>query len=264
MPYRLWFLIVLSVLLAAMPARAGDTSQTSATYGLYTGGVRMIDVSAAFDIAPKHYAVRTDARTIGIFETLLPWTGTFETTGGAGFRPTHHDYTVGWRKKPEHATFTYDASGNLTGLTVTKNGKTVENAVDPDIAKNTRDLLSAQMVLFDTFARTGKCTLDVLAFDNARSFLIRYKDAGDITLNNPKLSVYTGPAHGCTVEIVPQKGNWPKKPRGWLRIQAQSKDGGKLPTLWLAKPAPDKPVIPVRVDIHTKYGDVIAHLKALK
>ncbi len=264
MPHRLAFLFIACVFLAASPVHAADSSQTTAVYGLYTGGVRMIDVTAAFDLAPKRYAVRTDARTIGLFETLLPWTGTFETTGGDGFRPLHHDYTVGWRKKPEHATFTYDPSGNLTGLTVTKNGKTSENPVDPDIAKDTRDLLSAQMVLFDTFARTGTCTLDVLAFDNARSFIIRYKDAGETTLDNPKLSAYTGPAHGCSVEIVPQKGNWPKKPRGWLRIQAQSKEGGKLPTLWLARPAPDRPVIPVRVDIHTKYGDVIAHLKTLK
>jgi hypothetical protein len=248
------------VLMAATPAGADPLT---ATYGLYTGGVRMIDVDATLDLGSE-YHLRTDARTIGIFEKILPWSGVFKTSGAGDFKPVRHDYAVKWRGDTERSTFLYDPPGVFTSMTQTKDGETTENPIDLDIARDTRDLLSTLALMLDQYERTGSCASDVLTFDNARSFIVRFADAGDGVMDNPNLSTYTGPARACTVEIIPQKGKWPKKPRGWLRIQEQAKKDGRLPALWLAKPAEGKPVIPVRVDIHTKYGDVIAHLTGLK
>lgn len=254
------FVCVALGLSIASPAMA---EPFKATYGLYAGGVRMIAVDAGFDVKPKEYAIRTDARTIGIFEKILPWQGIFETRGSESFKPVRHDYSVTWRGETETSTFTYKPAGVLTNLAVTKGGEVKENPIDLSIAEGTRDLLSTITMMFGQYERTGKCASDILTFDNARSFTVRFSDAGDGIMNNGKLSSYTGPAHACTVEIIPEKGKWPKKPRGWLRIQQQAKEGGKLPVLWLAKPQENLPVIPVRVDIHTKYGDVIAHLAGL-
>lgn len=255
----------LSVCAAAVLGLTGTAMAEpfKATYGLYAGGVRMIDLKADFDLQPKNYTVRTDGRTIGIFEKILPWIGTFETKGTAGFKPVRHDYIVSWRGNQETSTFTYEPAGVLKNLTVTKDGETTENPIDLEIAKGTRDLLSTITMMFDQYERTGKCEGDILTFDNARSFIVRFADLGDGVMDNAKLSSYTGPAHACSVEIIPQAGKWPKKPRGWLRIQQQAKEGGKLPVLWMAKSDATHPAIPVRVDIHTKYGDVIAHLSSV-
>lgn len=224
----------------------------------------MIKVDTNFDLQPKNYAVRADAKTIGMFEKILPWSGTFETTGEDTYKPVHHDYSVRWRSNIQTGVFTYKPAGVFESMTQTENGSPKGEDVDPEIAKDTTDLLSAALIMFNTYEKTGSCTVDVPAFDNARSFIIRFKDASDGVMNNPNSSSYTGPAHGCSVEIIPQKGKWPKKPRGWLRIQQQAKAGGKLPIFWIAKPKPELPVIPVRVDIHTKYGDVIAHLTGVQ
>lgn len=256
---RIAFLIIFY--LFTLPAQAAERQKFDVTYAMYTGGVRMIDINTNFNLSAKKYTVRTKAATIGIFETLLPWQGVFETSGQTGFKPVRHDYTVTWRGDGEQSTFFYNPAGKFQSMQKTKNGKTEKTQIDADITKGTTDLLTTTIRLFEHFQKTGSCKLDVLTFDNARSFITRFTDAGQINLNNPRLSAYTGPAHGCAVEIIPQKGNWPKKPRGWLRIQQQAKN--KLPILWLAKPEPDLPVIPVRVDIHTKYGDVIAHLKTI-
>jgi len=223
----------------------------------------MIEVNANFDFN-QQYNVRTEAKTIGMFSKLLPWAGIFQTSGKAGFKPVRHDYEVTWRNKVETSTFLYEPAGVFKSMTQTKDGETKENPIDLEIAKDTRDLLSTVSMMFDQYERTGKCAGDILTFDNARSFIVRFADAGDGVMDNAKLSVYTGPAHACTVEIIPQKGKWPKKPRGWLRIQEQAKAGGQLPVLWLAKPDANTPAIPVRVDIHTKFGNVIAHLSGLK
>ncbi len=250
-------------LLCTLPAHAAE--KLKATYGLYTGGVRMIGVDAVFDTRPDTYGVSVSARTLGVFSKLLPWWGDFDTSGvNPGYQPARHDYTVSWMGRVDKATFTYDPPGTFREMVQTRNGETRTNPVGPDIAAGTRDLLSTMMVALRRQQDTGSCGGDVLTFDNARSFIVRFKDAGDGAMNNDRLSAYTGPARACTIEIIPQKGKWPKKPRGWLKIQEQAKAGGKLPTLWLASPGAGMPVIPVRVDIHTKYGDVIAHLTAVQ
>lgn len=257
-------LVILATMMMAIPAQAAETKPLEATYGLFTGGVRMIQVDANFDLRPEKYTVRTSAKTIGLFATMLPWTGAFETTGEKSFQPVRHDFNVRWRSDVTKISMGYKPAGKLASLTKTADGKTDTDMPDADITNGTRDMLSSVMMAADQYQRTGKCGGDILTFDGDRSFLIRFTDGATATLNNPRLSSYTGPAHACTVEVVPQKGKWPKKPRGWLRIQQQAKAGGKLPTIWLAAPKPGLPVIPVRIDIHTKYGDVIAHLTALK
>jgi hypothetical protein len=246
--------------LFAFAANAAENQPVKATYGLFTGGVRMIEVQALFDLQPKSYDVRTDAKTIGIFQKMLPWKGTFETTGTDAYKPLKHDYTVKWRGDVQTGTFIYEPAGVFKSMTRTENDEDRTEPLAADITDGTKDLLSALMTAVQNYEKNKTCEGDVLTFDNSRSFIVRFKDAGDGLLNNPKLSTYTGPAHACTVEIIPQKGKWPKKPRGWLRIQQQAKEGNQLPTIWLAKPKPELPVIPVRVDIHTKYGDVFAHL----
>jgi hypothetical protein len=256
-------LSVLVVLLWAAPALAADPAPFTASYGLYTGGVHMITVDTIFDLQPKAYEVHTDAKTIGIFSKLLPWSGKFDTRGeNPDFRPLEHNYTVSWRGNVETSTFYYQPAGTFKNMTLTKKGATVENPVGPEIAQGTRDLLSTIMIAFKHFEDEGSCAGQILTFDNARSFYVKFTDAGNTMMDNPKISSYQGPAHGCAVEIIPQKGKWPKKPRGWLRIQQQA--GNQLPILWLARPRADLPAIPVRVDIHTKYGDVIAHLTGIQ
>lgn len=255
-----FILIGLLLMFACAPADAAESIR--ADYALMAGGVRMIDVNATFDLQQKKYKVRTEAKTIGVFAKILPWTGAFETTGVENYLPTNHAYDVGWRGHNEKRGFVYDPPGVLKSMYLVEDNQTRDAPVDADMAKDTRDMLSAIMAMIDRFERNGSCAGDTLSYDGKRSFIIRVKDAGEATMNNPNLSSYTGLAHGCSVEIIPQKGKWPKKPRGWLRIQKQAE--GRLPVIWLAHPKKDAIAIPVRVDIHTKYGDVIAHLVALQ
>src|SRR5690606_26648063 len=131
---------------------------------------------------------------------------------------------------------------------------------EDDIAQGTRDMLSAGGMVLKRDATTGKRAGGTLAFDGKRGLTIKVTHAGDAGLNNAKLSSDTGPADGCAGRIIQGTGKRQTKPRGWMRIQQMGEKDGKLPVLWLAKPASDTPVIPVRIDIHTKYGDVIAHL----
>src|SRR5690349_451236 len=98
------FLIIALLCLTAAPAIAAPVN---ATYGLYTGGVKMIDVTATLDFRPKSYHMRTEASTIGIFAKLLPWKGVFDTLGVSNFQPTKHDYTVAWRGDSETLSFVY-------------------------------------------------------------------------------------------------------------------------------------------------------------
>lgn len=245
----------------ATPALA---EPVKATYGLYTGGVKMIDVSADLDYGAPTYDMRVKGQTTGVFSKLLPWTGTFATQGKGDFLPAKHDYTVKWRGDAETLSFVYEPIGVIKSVTETKDGTITDKTPEAEITKDTRDMLSTIGALLQRFEKTGKCAGETLAFDGKRSLIVQATDAGQTVLSNAKLSSYTGPAYGCAIKIIPQKGKWPEKPRGWMKIQKMSEAGGKLPTLWLARPVEGKPAIPVRIDIHTKYGDVIAHLTAVQ
>jgi len=255
--------LALAALLCLLSAPA-FAAPVNATYGLYTGGVKMIDVKATLDFKPDSYHMRTEASTIGIFAKLLPWSGVFDTLGVSEFQPSKHDYTVKWRGDSETLSFAYAPAGKLTSVTKIEGDKKTDETPDSDVAQGTRDMLSAVGMVLKRYESTGKCAGDTLAFDGKRSLTIQTRDVGTVTLNNPKLSSYTGPAHGCSIKIVQGKGKWPKKPRGWMKIQQMGEKEGKLPVLWIARPSAEGPVIPVRIDIHTKFGDVIAHLTSVQ
>lgn len=264
---RILYLTLTALIAAALPAPAQAQAQApgvNASYGLYTGGARMIDVDTHIDLSPNTYVISTNAATRGLFARLLPWQGNFKTTGAKNFQPKSHDYTVNWRKDSETLSFAYAPAGTLKSVTEIKSGTGTDKTPDDmSIAAGTRDLLSTIALLLSHFEKTGDCTLDTLTFDGKRSLTVQTRNAGQTTLNNPALSTYTGAATGCSVKIIPQKGDWPKKPRGWLRIQQMGESDNRLPVIWLAKPDGAPHPIPVRIDIFTKYGNVIAHLQGL-
>jgi len=234
---------------------------------MHAGNIHAVDIKAHYKLTGRQYDIGMDANTVGMLGRLAPWRGDLETTGrheGQRFIPHKHIFSSWWRDEEERTTFTYTQKGVFNLLEITETGKPAERKKpEAELTNNTVDMLTGLAVMLQHFEKQGNCSIDVPSFDGKRSFLMRFKDLGDGQLRPHPLSAFSGTARACSIEIVPQKGHWREKPRGWMSVQEQSRAGGKAPTFWIASPYKGAPVIPVRFDVLTRFGPIIMRLQTL-
>jgi len=245
---------------------AAKPSHQKLTYAVYAGGIYALN--AALDIkvtSDNRYSLVLDAKTRGLLGKLAPWEGTFETYGwtlGNGeFQPEQHKSTGIWRDETEIKDYAYAKNGDFKSLTMHEPGKEpYKKDVEADITKGTTDALSATLEVLYNTAQGEKCEGSSLVFDGKRSFDQIFKHEGGVILNQSKYNIYEGDAVECIVEVIPQKGKWYEKPRGWMSIQEQGRAKGTMPTVWLAKIDENAPAIPVKIRVKTDYGTLFMHL----
>lgn len=263
-----FLLLLLVLVLGAGAAHAAGRTRLDASYAMYTGGFDVVEIEGHYDFG-THYNFNLTAFTRGILGKLAPWKGILETSGARGksgvYMPSTHSFLNRWRSKVEVTSFSYDRQGRFVAMQRTdEDGRLQTPEVEPELTKGTVDMLSALGIVLDGFEKTGRCTASVPVFDGRRRFNMKFTDAGATVIKPGRYSIFSGDARMCTVEIVPVAGKWHEKPRGWMSIQEQSRAENKLPRLWIGRPAPDAPAIPVRFEVYTRYGTILMHLTGLK
>ena len=256
------FLIFL--LFLSLPAKADSFT---ATYGIYTGGFHVVDMTGVFSVADDGYSMTMDAKTIGLLGRLAPWAGALQTTGiykpdGTPV-PQAHSFASTWRGKVETTQFTYDNQGRFAKKIYTdERGNTHVNSHDQTLSDGTIDMLTG---LYRSLlaAQQGNCSTDITSFDGKRRYNMAFQSDGEGEIRKNRYSIYAGAAEICTIEIEPDGGKWREKPRGWMSLQEQSKGKGQLPRLWYAQPEGLAIPIPVKFMIKTNYGTMLMHLRGI-
>ena len=247
-------------------AQAAESSKQQLVYEVYAGGIHAVQATLDISMKPKNrYSLELGAKTRGILGRLAPWFGTFESHGwvlkNAQYRPEQHKSTATWRGEKEVKDYAYAKNGTFKSLTIDEHDKPIEKkTIDKEITDGTTDALSATLVMLENFNKTGKCEGTSLVFDGKRSFEQKFVHQENVNLTSSKYNIYEGPAAKCTVEVVPQKGKWHKKPRGWMSIQEQGREKGTMPTVWVASMKKGAPAIPVKIFVKTEYGAMFMHL----
>ncbi len=238
------------------------------TYHVYAGGVHGIDATLKLQESGGRYTIESHSVTRGFLGTLIPWKGIFVTEGkvlGAQHTPAKHQSISTWRSETETKTYLYDAKGQFKTLTVIEDGKDkTPTDTDWSMAKGTTDLLSATLDMMALAGKTNDCGSTRRIFDGDRTFDLIFRAVGKETLAASRYNVYAGEALKCEVEVVPQKGRWHKKPRGWLSIQEQGRKHGQLPVVWLGRVPGQAQMIPVKLRITSDHGTLFMHLAAEK
>lgn len=273
---QLFRLALAAVLLtAATPARA-DGSATAQyditraqtmdlTYDVYAGGFKTLAAALRMELKPAQYDMTLDARTQGALGHLFPWSGNYHTKGkpvAKTPRPAAHTARSAWDRDEQVTEMSFNAQGTLQKITTHEDGRTTtKSEFDPALTTGAADLLTAALMIFQNTGHSGKCDGSFPVFDGKRRFNIVLSDAGEDAIKPNRYSVYNGPALRCTVKVVPV-GGFRKKDarRGWMAVQAHTEARKKPPTLWLARLEENGPVVPVRMEIASDYGSVIAHL----
>jgi hypothetical protein len=257
------------LLLPALPAEAGGKQEL--TYEVYAGGIHAVQAHLTIDLTQKgRYSIILDAETRGFLHTFVPWEGRFESHGwlkkDGRFQPELHKSTAIWRGEEEIKEYHYKKDGSFIDLLETVDGKKElqPKEIDPALTKGTTDVFSAALHVFAAIAAGQDCAGEDDIFDGKRRFLQRFAHEDFEVLEPTKYNIFKGVAARCTVEVVPDGGEWSKKPRGWLSIQEQGRERGTMPTLWIAALHAKDPAVPVKIRVKTAYGTLFMHLGAYR
>lgn len=265
---RVLSVTLFSLLLISCPvtSNAGPKEKLQTmVYSVYAGGINAVQAKLSVDTnASSRYRMILSAKTRGFLAKLAPWRGRFETEGwkmGEGFRPQLHRSTSVWKEETEIKEYSYSQDGKFIGLKITEEGKDKSpDGLKSELTDNTTDALTATLVVMQGIKEKGECTGESEVFDGKRRFILKFRNKGVTNLRKSSYNLYSGPAIMCEVEIEPKGGAWHKKPRGWLSIQEQGRKKGYLPKIWLASVTDGAPAVPVKVQVKTDYGSLMAHL----
>lgn len=237
------------------------------TYDVYAGGFHVVEATLDVDLSKAaRYDLELSAKTRGFLGSLAPWEGTFETHGWHDGKtkkaqPELHKSTTIWSDELEVKEYSYNKDGSFGQYSIKDHeGNDGVKEVDAELTKDTTDALTATLEVMQKLADGGNCEGAHEVFDGKRRYKLAFKHKQDVMLESTRYNVYEGPATECIVETIPLKGQWHKKPRGWMSIQEQSRDNGRLPTIWLAQLAEGEPAVPVKIMVKTDYGVLFMHL----
>ncbi|MDB5478312.1 MAG: hypothetical protein JWM96_807 [Alphaproteobacteria bacterium] len=265
---------VFPALLLAMllcPALAQAAAQAPAqnftlSYAVYAGGFHALDTEMRFALSSRDYKLVMEARPYGVIGSLLPWAGSYTTKGHIAnnvFIPDTHDKTSRWKEDNSQASFVY-RNGTLVSLSRAEleQGKMRrENiALDPAFHKNSVDILSGALQLLGQATRTDNCSAAPVIFDGKQRFTLKFTDKGTEKLNANNYNIFSGTARICEVEMIPERG-FPRKPRGYHKIQEEARTKGQLPRVWLGRLWNGGPYVPVKMLVKSEYGAVFLHIR---
>lgn len=268
-----WAVLALFV---ALPAQAGyenaslrydieQPKKMGLQYDVYAGGFKALNAELVLDLERHAYDMELKAQTQGFIGSLFPWKADYSTSGHAekgNLVPSLHTASSTWRDKESVTEMNYDPRGRLLKTTEQDKGKTTINRdIDPAMAKDAVDMLTGALMMLQNTRHTDQCKGSFPVFDGKRRFNITLKDEGKELLPQSRYSKFSGEALKCTVEVKPVAGFTEKdQQRGWMAVQNHTEARHKPPTLWLAKLDKKGPMVPVRMEIASEYGSVVAHL----
>lgn len=235
------------------------------TYDVYAGGFKALKAGLGLDLDKNAYDMELAAETQGFIGDLFPWSASYSTSGHAEdgeLIPTLYTSKSAWRKKVKFTEMTYDPKGNVLKTTTQEGEKTTVNRdIKKELAENAVDMLTGTLLMMQNAKNSNKCEGSFPVFDGKRRFNIKLKDEGTAIIAKSDYSQFSGEALKCTITVEPVAGFKEKdKKRGWMAVQSHTAGHNKLPTIWLARLEQDGPVVPVRMEIGSDYGSVVAHL----
>ncbi len=234
-------------------------------YDVYAGGFKALNATLIMDLDKKAYDMGLKAETQGFIGSLFPWKASFNASGHAEkgvLIPTIYTERSTWRDSVKITEMNYGPSGKVLKSTTQDGAKTtVDRDIDESLANDTQDLLTGTLAMLQSVKNTQKCAGKFPVFDGKRRFNIALTDEGTETLAPSKYSSFEGEAIRCTLKVEPVAGFKPKDAkRGWMAVQNHTEERHKLPTLWLARMKDSGQMVPVRMEIASAYGSVVAHL----
>jgi len=240
----------------AAPAQASQP--VLASYTVFFSGFRVIELDASLVLAHERYRAAARMRTAGLLAAFLRGEQVSEVEGrivpasALGLAPDRYVMEGRWRDRVRRISLRWtDAAPEV--LAMIPSNEEEREPVPPDLQRGTVDTMSALVALIVRVSSSGRCEGAAAVFDGRRRSDFSASTQGEDTLAPHRSSLYAGPALKCHFEGRQVAGFW----READPAQARQPRAGAA---WLARPAPDMPLIPVRIDVETTWGTIHIHL----
>lgn len=268
-------LLALTILVAA-PAAAQQApvpivepgTGWEAEYSVWTGGFEALRVQLDLRTEGSGYRASMRVRTNGAIGSVAPWRAESIAEGlltrGGRLRSDRYSNTSTWRGEESFTALDWQADG--TAQIDFTPARDLPEDISPATAQGTADPLTAVLGGLDRVARQQALCPDNLAvFDGRRRFDVRLGTAPAREVPASKLALYSGPARVCRLGVTPLAGAWRWRNSGAIVPAGRPVSAADKPfTMYFAKPADDLPIVPVRVEGSTIYGNIVGHLVSLR
>ena len=255
---RLCRAALLTLPVLALPAGPALAAGAELTYGVWSDGMRVMDLTVTMENGGADYRVGLEAELVG----PPAWFESYRLrTHAEGRVDEGLPAPLAWRteqrtdkKKVKWIELAFDGAGLPLMTSDPPFSPNIRPALDEAELAGSRDPLSAIFALLQASEAAGGCAGESKVYDGRRRFDLAMLDRGAATVEgNP---VYRGPAWRCAVELTPVAG---------YRFDGEDKTEVSSGTLlYLAEVVPGLPRLPVRIEAGTGYGGVEIHLLGMK
>lgn len=247
--------LIVALALAASPLRPAAAADLHLRYAIFIHGLHAMQLNATLHRDGGHYVVTVDDHTVGWIGALID-THTASRADGTideqGVHPAHYE-SAGHSRGADRRTVIDYAGGNPV-VRVLAPVEPRRDPVAPQATVGAIDALSALAAMVDRVGQTGRCDGAFHIFDGARLTDFAARSDGTAALPTTDRSPYAGTAMRCDFSTLEVGGflhddNYAK---------SHQRQGG---TAWLARVAPDAPMLPIRANFSTvDHGPVAAYL----
>ncbi|MBK18682.1 MAG: hypothetical protein CMM52_07580 [Rhodospirillaceae bacterium] len=249
----LFFTVVSSSALAASNERV-----LKLDYAIYVGGFRTIDIKLDTTLGANRYDINLGLKGEGLIDWLFKWS--MKAFSNGQFKqgeivPRKAGHNSVWRGKKRRVRLTFPEKG-FPSAEVTPPPKTDDRKPVPlEKRLGTRDLAGAILSYLTEVGANDSCKRSEPVFDGRRRYNLVFEKQAKVNLRRTHYSPYAGPALRCSLRLEKIAGFRTKKSRyRW------ASDG--TARVWIARPFPNALMIPVRLEMDTAFGGLVAHLIA--
>lgn len=234
---------ILAVLLAALPAAAEQArSFTTLSYATTVAGLTVMLTEADVEMSARGYRVDIATRTAGTFGLLIRGETRSLSQGlwaGDMIAPQRYAVAGVWRGIQRRTLMDY-ATGQPDILRLDPPNDTEREPVPPALQRGTVDTIAAAALIARRATLTSACEGEARTFDGRRLFEVAARTGGWETFGPDVVPAYAGPMLRCDFEGRLLAGFL-------LEGDRESAARPQRGTAWLARIAPDAPMLPVRL-----------------
>lgn len=214
-----------------------------AVYGVQAAGMQVMRIEAIYDLTSAGgYRIESSFRFTGI----AGWFASGQQTGraegrwqGDAVRPLRFQGEGRWRGDLRQVVLDYPAGQPVLRLLTPPDDPDREQ-VPEAMRRDTIDSLSALAQLTRSLATTGRCDGRAAVFDGRRRADFQSVTAGQEVLQ-PWRNAWAGPATRCAFTA--------RQLAGFRHEDGPDAREPQEGSAWMARPGPNYPIIPVRVDM---------------
>lgn len=252
-------ILALGALGFASIARA-EPPPASLTFGVYVGGVHVLDTKARIAMGAEQYDIEFVAAMDGFLGRLAPITAEVSASGamkaGSTPVPTLYRSVATWRNEPRTTELRYTATS--VDVIADPPPEKDREPVPQNLRLGTVDPLSAAVAMLAAIGQGRGCEATLPVFDGRQRYDLQFTPVGDEVLAPSDIGLYQGPALACTVQLKPVAGAWRQRNRD--RDEEPGRRRRNYPMkVWVAEVGGGPPM-PVRLEATTPFGTVLVHL----